>query len=217
MENKLHDYRKSYEKFSLDLDKENKDPMMLFTEWFKEIDENDLADEVNAVNLTTIETDGFPKSRIVLLKSFSKDGFIFYTNYNSDKGQAIAKNNKVNLSFFWPQAERQVIIKGLAEKVDAKESDAYFYSRPKGSQMGAIVSNQSHEIPNREYLEDKLSALEKEVAENNKEIKRPDNWGGYLIKPTEIEFWQGRANRLHDRFLFIKTGENDWSKKRLAP
>lgn len=214
MEKDLQNYRKSYEKSELRLDQLHRDPILLFKDWFIEVEKAQLVDEVNAMNISTVGEDGFPKTRIVLLKKFSKDGFVFYTNYKSEKGLAIDKHPKVCLSFFWPAAERQVIIKGIVEKTPQEQSSNYFASRPRGSQMGAIVSPQSQPIPNREFLEEKLSELQKEESE----LKRPEHWGGYIVKPQEMEFWQGRANRLHDRFLYtLDSKTNDWNIVRLAP
>lgn len=214
MEKDLQNYRKSYEKSELRLNQLHRDPILLFKDWFIEVEKAQLVDEVNAMNISTVGEDGFPKTRIVLLKKFSKDGFVFYTNYKSEKGLAIEKHPKVCLSFFWPAAERQVIVKGIVEKTSQEQSSNYFASRPKGSQMGAIVSPQSQPIPNREFLEEKLSELQKEESE----LKRPEHWGGYIVKPQEMEFWQGRANRLHDRFLYtLDSKTNDWNIVRLAP
>jgi pyridoxamine 5'-phosphate oxidase len=159
--------------------------------------------------------DGFPKSRVVLLKKYTSEGFIFYTNYNSEKGLAIANNPKICISFFWPNLERQVIIKGTAEKLAKNLSDGYFESRPVGSKLGALVSDQSSVIESRTILEKKLSQLEKEFS--GKEIERPEHWGGYLVRPMSIEFWQGRPNRLHDRIRYTLTDDFDWKMERLAP
>ena len=166
------------------------------------------------MTVSTIDADGFPHNRIVLLKKFNEKGFVFYTNYSSDKGKSLAKNSKVSLSFFWPTVERQVIVRGLAEKLSEEASDEYFKTRPRGSQIGAWVSHQSKAIENREILENRQKELEKEF--ENQLIKRPDFWGGYLIRPTIIEFWQGRPNRLHDRFQYKKE-KNNWKISRLAP
>ena len=214
MEKDLSNYRKSYEKGELLLEQTPENPLELFRNWFNEVDQHFPEDETNAMTISTIGIDGFPKNRVVLLKKFTFEGFIFYTNYLSEKGKAIEHNPNVCLSFFWHGAERQIIIKGKAEKIAANLSDGYFESRPKGSQLGAIASNQSEVIPNRQFLEDKLKALEKEYT--SKEIVRPEFWGGYMVKPISIEFWQGRPLRLHDRILYEFDGE-DWCKKRLAP
>ena len=211
----LSNYRKSYEKSELLESGIPEDPIALFKRWFHEAEDSGFAGEVNAMTISTIGLDGFPKSRVVLLKKFYEEGFIFYTNYHSEKGKAIAANPSVCLSFFWHTLERQVIIKGIAEKVPASISDNYFHSRPEGSQLGAVVSNQSEVIESRDILEDKLKTLEKEFA--GKEIPRPSHWGGYLVKPVEVEFWQGRANRLHDRIRYQSGDGIDWQVSRLAP
>jgi len=215
MQKDLGDYRKSYEKSALLEDAISSNPMEVFQKWFHETEASDGVDEPNAMTVSTIGLDGFPKSRVVLLKKFTHEGFIFYTNYRSEKGKAIAKNPKVCISFFWPNMERQVIIKGKAEKVAENLSDGYFKSRPDGSKLGAIVSEQSSVIPSRESLEKKLQELEEEC--RNKEIERPDYWGGYIVKPESIEFWQGRPNRLHDRIRYTLQEHSDWKMERLAP
>lgn len=214
MNRDLSDYRKSYQKDSLDFDKLPENPTTLFQGWFDDADACDEISEANAFSLATMGLDGFPKSRIVLMKQFSEEGFIFYTNYNSEKGQAIASNNKVCMHFFWPALERQIIIKGQVTKVAKEVSDSYFLSRPIGSQLGALASDQSKTIPSRTFLENKLKALESEFA--NKPITRPENWGGYLIQAHTYEFWQGRMNRLHDRILY-KLSNNIWTKNLLSP
>lgn len=192
-----------------------KNPMVLFQTWFDELETSKGVEEPNAMTVSTIGLDGFPKSRVVLLKKFSERGFVFYSNYESEKGKAIANNPHSCISFFWPNLERQVIIKGQAEKLPAQESDDYFNSRPVGSRLGALVSDQSSVIPSRDFLEHKLAELE--VQYKDKEIERPSHWGGYLVKPESIEFWQGRPNRLHDRILYSLAGKADWKMERLAP
>lgn len=167
------------------------------------------------MTLSTIDAKGFPKNRVVLLKKFNETGFIFYTNYTSEKSRAIAQNSKVSLSFFWPSHERQVIVRGEAQKLSPEGSDEYFSSRPRGSQLGAWVSHQSQPIANRQVLEDKLKTLKEEFGD--KPIKRPDFWGGFLVKPISIEFWQGRPNRLHDRFKYELENNGEWTVSRLAP
>jgi len=211
----LSNYRKSYEKSELLENNIPEDPINLFNRWFHETEDFGGVEEVNAMTVATIGLDGFPKSRVVLLKKFNEEGFMFYTNYNSEKGKAIANNPNICLSFFWTSLERQVIIKGVAEKTPEVISDNYFSSRPNGSKLGAIVSPQSEIIPNREYLETNLLLLEQEYEE--KEIPRPKNWGGYLVRPQAVEFWQGRANRLHDRIRFQLQSDFTWKIDRLSP
>ncbi|MBC5864079.1 pyridoxamine 5'-phosphate oxidase [Flavobacterium turcicum] len=213
--NDLSNYRKSYDKNELLESTIPTNPMELFDLWFREVEDAGGEFEVNAMTVATIGKDGFPKSRVVLLKQVTQEGFVFYTNYNSDKGQAIISNPQVCLSFFWPNLERQVIIKGTAIKTSPEVSDAYFNSRPLGSRLGAIVSNQSDIIPGRSFLEDALQELEKEMID--KEVKRPEHWGGFIVSPVEIEFWQGRPNRLHDRIRFESTQTGKWETSRLAP
>lgn len=215
MQKDLGDYRKSYEKSALLEGSISDNPMELFQKWFYETEASDGVDEPNAMTVSTIGLDGYPKSRVVLLKKFTHEGFIFYTNYLSEKGRAIAANPNVCISFFWPNMERQIIIKGKAEKIAENLSDGYFESRPEGSKLGALVSPQSTVIPSRETLEDNLKKLENEY--KNKEILRPDNWGGYIVKPQSMEFWQGRPNRLHDRIRYALIDNLDWKMERLAP
>ena len=211
----LSHYRKSYEKSELLETNIPEDPINLFHKWFYETEEFGGVEEVNAMTVATIGLDGFPKSRVVLLKKFNEEGFIFYTNYNSEKGKAILHNPNVCLSFFWHSQERQVIIKGIAEKTSEIISDTYFDSRPDGSKLGAIVSSQSETIPSRDYLDEKLKTLEKEF--EGKPIPRPDYWGGFLVRPIEVEFWQGRPNRLHDRIRYKLLEDYNWQIDRLSP
>ncbi len=210
----LHAYRKSYEKGELNDALVAENPFTQFSQWFSVADDSELIDEANAMTLSTADASGMPNARIVLLKEFSKDGFVFYSNYGSDKGQAIAANNQVCTSFFWIGLERQVIIKGNAIKVSEEKSIAYFASRPRASQLGALVSNQSAKIASRAVLEEKLAALEKKY--EGKDIPKPENWGGYLIQPVAFEFWQGRRSRLHDRIQYT-LHEREWIKSRLQP
>ena len=214
MKPKLADLRKSYEKGTLDHHNVKDNPLQLFQLWFDEAKDAVDIDEANAMSLSTLDDDGFPRARVVLLKDFSEEGFVFFTNYNSNKGKSLLKHSKVGLSFYWPSLERQIIIKGEAEKLAAEKSDQYFDSRPRGSQLGAHVSPQSEVIPDRKFLEDLQFNLEKKFG--NTKIPRPDHWGGILVRPQEIEFWQGRPNRLHDRICCYLVGV-DWKVKRLAP
>lgn len=211
----LSNYRKTYDKSELEESKIPEDPMNLFKRWFHEVEDFGGIDEVNAMTIATIGLDGYPKSRVVLLKQFTYEGFIFYTNYNSEKGKALEVNPNICLSFFWHTLERQVIIKGIAEKTAPSLSDQYFDSRPDGSKLGAIVSPQSDVIPSRFFLEENLKSLTSEF--ENKEIPRPEHWGGYLVRPQSVEFWQGRPNRLHDRIRYSLENEIDWKMERLAP
>jgi len=214
MAENLHDSRQSYKKGTLSKDSVDPNPIKQFRTWFYEAKELEEVGEVNAMTLVTIGLDGFPKGRIVLLKNFDEHGFYFYTNYNSDKGKSISANDKVSLSFFWPVLERQIIITGTATKTSEEISINYFNSRPRGSRLGAIVSNQSEVIENRKILEEQLKALEEHY--KNKEIIKPQHWGGFLVSPISIEFWQGRPNRLHDRIRYTLQ-EIDWKIERLSP
>lgn len=214
MNENLNEYRKSYEQGALSKDTVNENPLQQFRSWFYEVRDSGSVDEVNAMTVSTIGTDGFPKGRVVLLKRYDEHGFYFYTNYNSEKGQSLEQNNKVGISFYWARMERQVIIKGIAEKTSEVDSVNYFHSRPKGSQLGALVSHQSKPVESREILENNLMQLEREYAD--KEVPKPSEWGGYLVKPISMEFWQGRPNRLHDRIRYTLE-DQEWVIERLAP
>jgi pyridoxamine 5'-phosphate oxidase len=211
----LSNYRKSYDKSELLESAIPEDPINLFNRWFHETEDFGGSEEVNAMTVATIGLDGFPKSRVVLLKRFTEEGFIFYTNYNSEKGKAIEANPQICLSFFWHSMERQVIIKGIAQKTSENTSDTYFDSRPEGSKLGAIVSNQSEVVPSRGYLEENLKQLEAEY--DSMVIPRPKHWGGFLVVPVEVEFWQGRPNRLHDRIRYTSQEDFSWKIDRLSP
>ena len=215
MEKDLSNYRKAYLKKELLKTEVPINPIELFQQWFNEIEASQGIDEPNAMTLSTIGTDGFPKSRVVLLKKFTEKGFVFYTNYLSEKGKAIAAHPEVCLSFFWQNSEQQIIIKGTAEKIAKNLSDGYFESRPNGSKLGAWASPQSEIVPSRETLEQQLKTLEEKF--QNQEIPRPKHWGGYLVKPVSIEFWQGRANRMHDRIRYTAQKDYSWKIDRLAP
>lgn len=210
---KLESVRREYKYATLSEQNIPDNPLHLFKQWM----DNAVSAKVNeptAMSVSTIGNDGFPQSRIVLLKYFGEDGFIFFTNYESEKGKAVLKNSAVCLLIFWPELERQVRITGLAEKTSNKISDSYFQSRPVNSQAAAIISDQSQKISSREELEIKFEKLIKNVPPEN--FIRPENWGGFAVKPIKIEFWQGRENRLHDRILYEKTKRN-WQISRLAP
>lgn len=211
----LSNYRKSYNKSELLESNIPEDPINLFNRWFHEVEDFGGNEEVNAMTVATIGLDGFPKSRVVLLKKFNEEGFIFYTNYNSEKGRAIENNPNICLSFFWSSMERQVIIKGIAQKTTENISDGYFDTRPTGSKLGAIVSNQSEVVPSRDFLEENLKQLENDY--EGIVIPRPKHWGGYLVVPFEVEFWQGRPNRLHDRIRYTSQENYSWKIDRLSP
>ncbi|WP_158838533.1 pyridoxamine 5'-phosphate oxidase [Polaribacter sp. L3A8] len=215
MSKDLSNYRKSYEKQELLESTCPENPIELFQTWFINADTSNMVDESNAMTVSSMGLDGFPKSRVVLLKKYTWEGFIFYTNYNSEKGKAIAANNNICLSFFWPALEQQIIIKGTAEILAENLSDGYFESRPDGSKLGAWASNQSTVVASREELDGNLKAFEQKF--EGEEILRPKHWGGYLVKPISIEFWQGRPNRMHDRIRYSLEEDFSWKKERLAP
>jgi len=215
MEKDLSNYRKSYERNPLIRDTVPENPMELFQKWFYEADSTDGIEEANIMSVSTLGLDGYPKTRIVLLKKFTWEGFIFYTNYESEKGRAISANPKVSLNLFWHGLERQIIIKGKAEKIAANLSDGYFESRPDGSKLGAWASDQSEEIVSREALDDKLRQFDEKF--QGKDIPRPDYWGGFIVKPISLEFWQGRPNRMHDRILYDLQEDYNWKISRLQP
>jgi len=215
MAHDLSNHRKSYEKQELLESNCPENPIELFQQWFLNADASEMIHEANAVTVASIGLDGFPKSRVVLLKKYTWEGFIFYTNYNSEKGKAILANNHICLSFFWAGLEQQIIIKGKAEKLAENLSDGYFESRPDGSKLGAWASNQSEVVSSREVLDNQLKTFEEKY--NPQEIPRPKHWGGFLVKPISIEFWQGRPNRMHDRISYTLQEDFSWKIERLAP
>ena len=211
MEKELANIRKEYLKGSISVDTMPENPLEALQTWVNQAIESEV-EEPTAMNIATISSGKFPNSRVVLLKEINSEGLVFFTNYKSQKGQDIEANPNVAINFFWPELERQVRIHCVASKISSVESDTYFYSRPKASQLGAIVSAQSAEIGKDEDLESKIT----EIIESNLEIKRPEYWGGYILVPEYFEFWHGRASRIHDRVAYSKT-TGAWIKKRLSP
>jgi pyridoxamine 5'-phosphate oxidase len=206
--------RREYFNEDLVENKTPKNPLVLFNQWFKEALKSEVMD-VNALALATVSKSGIPSNRIVLLKGLDDRGFVFFTNYQSQKGKEISHRAVASLLFFWPQLIRQVRIDGKVQKISAKESDAYFKTRPRGSQLGAWASEQSEIVPSRDFLEKCLKALDDKY--KGKVIPRPPYWGGYLVTPQSIEFWQGRPNRLHDRLRYVRQSKGGWHRERLAP
>ena len=213
MKNKIADIRKDYIRTCMSFEDLKSNPIDQFNIWFNNALSLDVM-EVNAMVLSTVSEDGIPSGRVVLLKNVDYSGFTFYTNYNSSKGLHMKFNPNVSATFFWPELEQQIRISGTVVKLDTESSDIYFKSRPKGSQIAACASNQSNLIDDRSVLENEVNRLEKLY--KNKDIPRPDHWGGYLLSPSKIEFWQGRASRLHDRCLYELHSEG-WKMNRLAP
>ena len=205
--------RLGYEDNGLDKEDLNADPFLQFESWLEEAKENEPIP--TAMSLSTVSNNGEPALRIVLLKFFDKNGFVFFTNYKSRKADHIEENRNVAALFNWIALERQVSINGVAEKIESKESIKYFMSRPRGSQLGAWVSDQSSVLSSRKILEMKLEEMKRKFSD--REIPLPDFWGGYRIKPKTFEFWQGRPNRLHDRFKYLKQGNDSWIIDRIAP
>jgi pyridoxamine 5'-phosphate oxidase len=205
--------RKEYTRAGLDKADLDPDPIVQFHEWFGTVIEADLH-EPNAMILATASTDGKPSARTVLLKGYDERGFVFYTNYEGRKANEIEANPMCALLFYWGELERQVRIEGRASRLSGEESDAYFAGRPRGSRLGAWASEQSRPVEDRSVLEERVRALEEEY--EGREIPRPPFWGGYLVEPEEIEFWQGRENRLHDRLVYRREDEA-WRIERLQP
>jgi pyridoxamine 5'-phosphate oxidase len=212
---KIEDFRKFYREGSFDMEDLKADPLELFILWWNEAIQNEI-EEPNAMTLATVNEDGQPSARIILLKGVTSEGFEFFTNYQSKKAQEIQSNPNVALVFFWKILERQVRIEGVAEKLAFERSRAYFQTRPVGSQLGAWASPQSQVIPDRKILEENLRQL-KEKFQHESPLPCPDFWGGYIVKPSLIEFWHGRPDRMHDRFRYKKEQGVNWSIDRLAP
>lgn len=210
----ISDIRRDYMLKSFDESHAAVNPFDQFKEWWEEATSADI-DEVNAMTLATVDGNGKPAARIVLLKGYTHDGFVFFTNYESAKGRDLAINPNAALLFFWKELERQIRIEGTVEKIEPADSDAYFHSRPAGSRIGAWVSPQSKVIPDRAFLENNYNELVKKYPDENA-VPRPPHWGGFIVKPESFEFWQGRSSRLHDRIKYSKT-QDGWNRERLAP
>ena len=214
MTNHIADIRKDYSHKSLSENDADPNAIRQFERWWNEAVQSKI-DEVNAMTLATASSDGLPSARIVLLKEFNEKGFVFFTNYESYKAQQLAENPKACLVFFWKELERQIRITGLIEKISGQQSDEYFSSRPELSRISASISPQSRVIESREWLEEKFNRLVNKM--EGTEITRPSHWGGYIVKPVVIEFWQGRPSRLHDRIQYTLEENGGWKIERLAP
>lgn len=212
----IADIRRDYMLKSFDESHAATNPFDQFKEWWDEATSAEI-DEVNAMTLATVDVNRKPSARIVLLKGYTHDGFVFFTNYESAKGQELAANPNAAILFFWKELERQIRIEGTVEKISEADSDAYFHSRPAGSRIGAWVSPQSKVIPGRNFLEENYQRLMLQYPDEN-QVPRPPHWGGYIVKPESFEFWQGRSSRLHDRLRFTKNNQSSqWLRERLAP
>jgi len=209
----IQDLRRDYGKKDFDLSDLDPNPVQQFSVWFDQAREADIY-EPNAMTLCSVGADGRPSSRVVLLKDLTAEGFVFYTNYDSRKAQDLQSTGVAALNFLWDRMHRQVRVEGTVERVAEEVSDAYFNSRPLGSRLGAMASPQSQEIDSRQILEERMIELEARYEKDAPQ--RPSNWGGYCVKPTMVEFWQGRSSRLHDRFAYFQEG-GSWAIRRLAP
>lgn len=210
----LSDIRRDYSKMALDVNAVSKDPIAQFEKWFQEAMASNIP-EPNALTLSTVSKDGRPSGRIVLLKGVERGKFVFYSNYQSQKGKELDKNPACGLTFFWAELERQVRIEGIASRTDTAASEKYFQSRPRESQVGAWASPQSAIISNREILDERVKKIQ-EKFDGLEKLPKPNQWGGFEVEPLKIEFWQGRPNRLHDRIVFTKV-DDTWQIHRLAP
>jgi pyridoxamine 5'-phosphate oxidase len=213
MDKKISDIRREYSLHALNENEIAENPIDQFSRWWDDAERSEIV-ELNAMTLATSTVNGRPSARIVLLKGYDDQGFVFFTNYESSKGKELAENPYAALVFFWKEIERQIRIEGTVEKVSAEESDAYFFSRPGGSRIGAWASPQSKVIENRQILELNVERYENEFKNS---IPRPPHWGGYRVMPWRFEFWQGRINRLHDRIQYAKIADGSWKVDRLAP
>jgi len=213
MKKNIADIRTDYTKNSISEIGLNSDPVQQFKIWFNQALDSKVI-EASAMVLSTVSSEGFPSGRVLLLKGVEDSGFTFFTNYNSAKAKDMKANSNASMTFFWSELEQQVRIAGVIEKLDSVISDSYFYSRPRASQISAVASNQSDKLENRDDLIQEVNRLEKLY--ENKKVPRPENWGGYVLKPVKVEFWQGRTSRLHDRFLY-ELIDGTWQISRLAP
>ncbi len=211
----ISQFRREYLKGGLSRSNLNVNPIFQFSEWFDQARKTEISDPT-AMALATVGSNGQPSQRTVLLKYFDEKGFVFFTNFESRKAKEIKNNSKVSLLFVWLDLERQVMINGISSRISAAESAKYFMTRPKESQMAAWVSSQSHPLTSRQILLQKFQEMKTKIGEGK--VPLPSFWGGYRVEPVEIEFWQGRKNRLHDRFLYTKIADsNEWAIERLAP
>jgi pyridoxamine 5'-phosphate oxidase len=210
----LGDLRVDYRRGGLSESDVDPDPIVQFQRWFAQARQA-VSKEPNAMTLATATAEGQPSARIVLLKGVDANGFTFYSNYESQKGRELLENPHAALVFYWAELERQVRIQGTVEKVSREESEAYFHSRPRGSQLGALASRQSRVIAGRQALEERLAQLEQNLG--GAAVPLPEDWGGFRLRPESIEFWQGRPNRLHDRLRYLKDGDGNWRVERLSP